>query len=58
VSAAQGQRVISGIQPTGKVHLGNYLGAISLWITAQAEHETIVCVADLHALTTPRGGAR
>ena len=47
------QRVFSGIQPTGKLHLGNYLGAISLWVTLQAKYETILCIADLHALTTP-----
>jgi tryptophanyl-tRNA synthetase len=47
------RRVFSGIQPTGKLHLGNYLGAISLWVALQAENETIVCIADLHALTTP-----
>ena len=46
-------RVFSGIQPTGKIHLGNYLGAISLWVGAQETHEVIVCIADLHALTTP-----
>src|SRR5207302_1056157 len=48
-----GRRVFSGVQPTGKLHLGNYLGAISLWVAAQAEHEAIFCIADLHALTTP-----
>ncbi len=48
-----GRRVFSGIQPTGKLHLGNYLGAISLWVGLQAEYETIFCIADLHALTTP-----
>jgi tryptophanyl-tRNA synthetase len=53
VSVLPGQRVFSGIQPTGKLHLGNYLGAISLWSAAQAEHEAIFCIADLHALTTP-----
>lgn len=47
------RRVFSGIQPTGKLHLGNYLGAISLWVARQAEYETIICIADLHALTTP-----
>jgi tryptophanyl-tRNA synthetase len=47
------QRVFSGIQPTGRLHLGNYLGAISLWVAAQGEHEAIFCIADLHALTTP-----
>jgi tryptophanyl-tRNA synthetase len=48
-----GRRVFSGIQPTGKLHLGNYVGALSLWVAAQAEHETIFCIADLHALTIP-----
>lgn len=47
------RRVFSGIQPTGQLHLGNYLGAISLWVDLQTQYETIVCVADLHALTTP-----
>src|SRR5688572_21574845 len=47
------QRVFSGIQPSGKLHLGNYVGAISLWIESQAERETILSVADLHALTVP-----
>jgi tryptophanyl-tRNA synthetase len=47
------RRVFSGIQPTGQLHLGNYLGAISLWVAAQEEHEVIICIADLHALTTP-----
>ena len=47
------RRVFSGIQPTGKLHLGNYLGAISLWVDLQAQYETILCIADLHALTTP-----
>jgi tryptophanyl-tRNA synthetase len=47
------RRVFSGIQPTGKLHLGNYLGAISLWVDLQTQYETILCVADLHALTTP-----
>jgi tryptophanyl-tRNA synthetase len=48
-----GRRVFSGIQPTGKLHLGNYLGAISLWVDLQARYQTILCVADLHALTSP-----
>jgi tryptophanyl-tRNA synthetase len=47
------RRLFSGIQPTGKIHLGNYLGAISQWVTAQTEYDAVVCVADLHALTTP-----
>jgi tryptophanyl-tRNA synthetase len=49
------RRLFSGIQPTGKIHLGNYLGAISQWVAAQTEYDTVVCVADLHALTTPEG---
>lgn len=53
MSAVAGRRVFSGIQPTGKVHLGNYLGAIDLWVAAQTEHEAIFCIADLHALTIP-----
>ena len=50
------KRVFSGIQPTGKLHLGNYLGAISIWAALQAEYETIFCIADLHALTIPEAG--
>lgn len=52
------RRVFSGIQPTGKLHLGNYLGAISLWVGLQAQYETIVCIADLHALTAPESARR
>ena len=48
------KRVFSGIQPTGDVHIGNYLGAIRNWVAAQAEKENIFCVVDLHALTIPR----
>ncbi len=44
-------RVFSGIQPTGDIHIGNYLGAIRHWITLQEHHETIFCVVDLHAIT-------
>ena len=43
--------VLSGIQPTGKVHLGNYLGAIKNWIKLQKEHNSLFCIVDLHALT-------
>jgi len=45
------KRVFSGIQPTGQLHLGNYLGAIRQWVAMQAEHECIYCVVDLHAIT-------
>jgi tryptophanyl-tRNA synthetase len=44
-------RVFSGIQPTGEKHLGNYLGAIRGWVAAQAEHDCLFCLVDLHALT-------
>jgi tryptophanyl-tRNA synthetase len=44
-------RVLSGIQPTGDVHLGNYLGAIRLWARDQHEQDAYFCVVDLHALT-------
>lgn len=48
-----GGRVFSGIQPTGRLHLGNYLGAIRAWVEIQTRHEAIFCIADLHALTMP-----
>ena len=43
--------VFSGVQPTGNLHLGNYLGAIKRWVEIQATHECIYCVVDMHALT-------
>jgi tryptophanyl-tRNA synthetase len=47
-------RVLSGIQPTGDVHLGSYLGALRQWVADQEEHDAFYCVVDLHALTIPR----
>lgn len=47
------QRVLSGIQPTGNLHLGNYLGAIRNWVAAQHQYENYFCVVDLHAITVP-----
>ncbi len=47
------RRVFSGIQPTGRIHLGNYLGALSRWAAAQDSHDCVFCVVDLHALTIP-----
>jgi tryptophanyl-tRNA synthetase len=44
-------RVLSGIQPSGDLHLGNYLGAIRNWIADQGNHDALYCVVDLHALT-------
>jgi tryptophanyl-tRNA synthetase len=46
-------RIFSGIQPTGNLHLGNYLGAIRNWVTLQLEYDCIFCIVDLHALTLP-----
>jgi tryptophanyl-tRNA synthetase len=46
-------RVFSGVQPTGNLHLGNYLGAIKRFAQLQASHECIYCVVDLHAITQP-----
>ena len=47
-------RAFSGIQPTGDVHLGNYLGAVRRWVTDQHEIDSVLCVVDLHALTVPQ----
>jgi tryptophanyl-tRNA synthetase len=47
-------RVFSGMQPTGNLHLGNYLGAMLNWIRMQETHEAIYCVVDLHAITQAR----
>jgi tryptophanyl-tRNA synthetase len=44
-------RVLSGIQPTGDIHLGNYLGAFRNWVVDQHHHEAFFCLVDLHALT-------
>jgi tryptophanyl-tRNA synthetase len=46
-------RVFSGVQPTGNLHLGNYLGAIRKFVALQESHECIYCVVDLHAITQP-----
>lgn len=47
------QRVLSGVQPTGNLHLGNYLGAIRNWVEIQSEYDNYFCVVDLHAITVP-----
>ena len=46
-------RVFSGIQPTGEMHLGNYLGAVRQWVDAQDGNDALYCVVDLHAMTVP-----
>ena len=52
-STAKG-RIFSGVQPTGNLHLGNYLGAIRNWVSMQDEYECVYCVVDLHAITVPQ----
>jgi tryptophanyl-tRNA synthetase len=47
------ERVFSGVQPTGNLHLGNYLGALKRFVEMQATHPCIYCVVDLHAMTMP-----
>ena len=52
-------RVLSGMRPTGKLHLGNYMGALANWVKLQDEYECYFFIADWHALTSdyadPRG---
>src|SRR5215469_5286310 len=50
-------RIFSGIQPTGNLHLGNYLGAIRNWVALQHDYDCIFCIVDLHALTQPQDPA-
>lgn len=50
---AKKKRVFSGVQPTGKLHIGNYVGALSQWEAMQDEYDNIFCIVDLHALTIP-----
>ncbi|MFZ9850759.1 MAG: tryptophan--tRNA ligase, partial [Vulcanococcus sp.] len=51
-------RVLSGVQPTGSLHLGNWLGAIRNWVALQDSHDTFFCVVDLHAITVPHDPER
>ncbi|MDJ0518019.1 MAG: tryptophan--tRNA ligase [Trichodesmium sp. MO_231.B1] len=51
------QRVLSGVQPTGNLHIGNYLGAIRNWVEGQEEYDNFFCVVDLHAITVPHNPA-
>jgi tryptophanyl-tRNA synthetase len=50
-------RVFSGMQPTGNLHLGNYLGALTRWVEMQATHNCIYCIVDLHAITVAQDPA-
>ena len=48
------KRVLSGIQPSGNLHLGNYLGAVRNWARRLDERESLICIVDLHAITVPQ----
>ncbi len=48
------KRVFSGVQPTGNIHLGNYLGALKQFVELQEDHQCIYCIVDLHAITVPQ----
>ncbi len=48
------KRVFSGIQPTGEIHIGRYLGAVRHWVTMQRDYDDIICIVDLHAITVPQ----
>lgn len=50
-------RVFSGIQPSGNLHIGNYLGAIQQWVAGQGQKTNFICIVDLHAITVPQNPA-
>jgi tryptophanyl-tRNA synthetase len=50
-------RVFSGVQPTGNIHIGNYLGALRQFVELQAENACIYCIVDMHAVTVPKDAA-
>jgi tryptophanyl-tRNA synthetase len=58
LSSTTRPRVLSGVQPTGALHLGNWLGAIRNWVDLQQDHDTFFCVVDLHAITVPHDPAQ
>ena len=51
------KRVFSGVQPTGNIHLGNYLGALKQFVELQNEYECVYCIVDMHAITVPQDPA-
>ncbi|MEZ5421985.1 MAG: tryptophan--tRNA ligase [Pyrinomonadaceae bacterium] len=51
------KRIFSGAQPTGRLHLGNYLGALKNWVALQDDYEAFYCVVNLHAITLPQDPA-
>ena len=58
VSYQSNKRIFSGIQPTGNLHLGNYLGAIKNWVELQRDIFSIFSIVDLHAITVPQEPAQ
>src|SRR5690348_8644175 len=46
-------RIFSGIQPSGELHIGNYLGAVKNWAALQNQYESLFCIVDYHAITAP-----
>ncbi len=48
------KRVFSGVQPTGNIHLGNYLGALRQFVELQEDHQCVYCIVDMHAITLPQ----
>ena len=48
------KRIFSAAQPTGRLHIGNYLGALKNWVALQEEYESLYCIVNLHALTLPQ----
>lgn len=48
------KRIFSGIQPSGNIHIGNYLGAIKNWVADQDKYDNTFCIVDLHAITVPQ----
>ena len=48
------KRIFSGAQPTGELHIGNYLGALKNWVALQDEYESFYCIVNLHAITLPQ----
>lgn len=51
------KRIFSGAQPTGQLHIGNYLGALKNWVALQDEYESFYCIVNLHAITLPQNPA-
>src|SRR3954468_24449652 len=52
------KRIFSGAQPTGELHIGNYLGALKNWVALQDEYEAFYCIVNLHAITLPQDPAK